>query len=65
VNPIWHALGAAQSVIAESVGNARRHFPDMSPFAGLPHEPVADDRPSCCVRRRELGDSVLRGYSDS
>jgi ribosomal protein S18 acetylase RimI-like enzyme len=42
-NPIWHALGGAQRMFAESVGNARRCLPEMSPFTGLPDEPVADD----------------------
>jgi ribosomal protein S18 acetylase RimI-like enzyme len=42
-NPVWHALGGAQAAFAESKGRARRFRTDVSPFAGLPDTPDADD----------------------
>lgn len=43
VNPAWHALGAAQAGVAESVGTARRYMPDVSPFCAVPDSPRPDD----------------------
>ncbi len=42
-NPIWHALGGEQAVVADTVGRARRFRVDVSPFSGLPDRPVVDD----------------------
>jgi ribosomal protein S18 acetylase RimI-like enzyme len=42
-NPAWHALGSTQAALAESVGNARRYDPDVSPFCALPDLPSPQD----------------------
>jgi ribosomal protein S18 acetylase RimI-like enzyme len=42
-NPIWHALGGEQAVVADTIGAARRFRVDISPFCGLPDAPAADD----------------------
>ncbi|MGH8978241.1 MAG: GNAT family N-acetyltransferase [Acidimicrobiia bacterium] len=42
-NPVWHALGGAQSALAEAKGAARRYQPDVSIFCALPDAPAADD----------------------
>jgi ribosomal protein S18 acetylase RimI-like enzyme len=42
-NPVWHALGGAQSAFAESKGGARRYQPEISVFCALPEIPDADD----------------------
>lgn len=42
-NPVWAALTGPHAALADSRGRARRYPTDVSPFAALPSDAVAED----------------------